>query len=97
PTNPFLHRYHPDHDNLNDSYAPIPTNAPQEVFTITRKIQFTFTPTDPSGTTDTDYGATDIGGTYRETITGLHQNPLVVCGTFHLVHTLNVPFLNVNQ
>lgn len=84
PTNPFLHRYHPDHS----------TNA---AYTVTRQIQFTFTPTDPSGQTPTDYGLNEIGGTYRETLTGLHRNPLVVSGTFHLAHATTVPFLNVNQ
>lgn len=84
PTNPFLHRYHPDHS----------TNA---AYTVTRQIQFTFTPTDPTGQTATDYGVNEIGGTYSETLTGLHRNPLVVSGTFHLAHTMSVPYLNVNQ
>lgn len=97
PTNPFLHRYHPDHDNLNDSYQALPAGAPQEVFTVIRNVQFTFTPADPTGATATDYGVNEIGGTYRETLTGLHRNPLVVSGTFHLTHTLNVPYLNENQ
>ncbi len=85
PTNPFLHRYNPDH------------NTPQRVYTVTRQIQFTFTPTDPSGQTATDYGANEIGGYYNETLLGLQQNPLVVSGTFHLAHTMSVPYLNVNQ
>jgi hypothetical protein len=85
PTNPFLHRYNPDH------------NTPLNVYTVTRQIQFTFTPTDPSGQIDTDYGVNEIGGTYTETVTGLHQHPLVCSGTFHLAHTINVPNLNVTQ
>jgi hypothetical protein len=97
PTNPFLHRYNPDHDNLDANYNPLPPNGPQEVYTVTRQIQFTFTPTDPSGQTATDYGTTEIGGIYNETLTGLHRNPLVVSGTFHLAHTMSVPYLNVNQ
>lgn len=64
---------------------------------MTRQIQFTFTAADPSGRTATDYGANEIGGTYTETLTGLHRNPLVVSGTFHLAHTMSVPYLNVNQ
>jgi hypothetical protein len=84
PTNPFLHRYHPDH-------------SPNAAYTVTRQIQFTFTAADPSGRTATDYGANEIGGTYTETLTGLHRNPLVVSGTFHLAHTMSVPYLNVNQ
>jgi len=97
PTNPFLHRYNPDHDNLDPLYKPLSTNVPPEVYTVTRNIQFTFTPTDPTGQTATDYGLNEIGGTYSETLTGLHRNPLVVSGTFHLVHTLTEPYLNVIQ
>ncbi len=85
PTNPFLHRYNPDH------------KTPQQVYTVTRRIQFSFTPTDPSGTTPTDYGVNEIGGIYNETLLGLHQQPLVVSGTFHLTHSMNVPYLNLVQ
>ena len=97
PTNPFLHRYNPEHDNLDALYQPLSTNVPPEVYTVTRQIAFKFTATDPSGVTPTDYGANEIGGTYSETLTGLHRNPLVVSGTFHLVHSLTEPYLNVNQ
>jgi len=98
PTNPFLHRYHPDHDNLDAYYNPIPPGEPQEVYTITRQIQMTFTATDPTGAASADYGATSIGGKYSETITGLHRNPLVVSGVFHLNQIANTPpLLNVSQ
>jgi hypothetical protein len=85
PTNPFLHRYNPEH------------NTPQTVYTVTRQIQLTFTATDPSGVTPTDYGVNEIGGNYNETLLGLNQTPLVVSGSFHLTHTMNVPYLNVVQ
>jgi hypothetical protein len=100
PTNPFLHRYNPDHDNLDPFYQPLSTNVPPEVYTVTRQIAFTFTPTDPSspgGQPPTDYGVNEIGGTYNETLIGLHANPLVVSGTFHLNHVLTEPYLNVVQ
>jgi hypothetical protein len=85
PANPFLHRYNPDH------------NTPLTVYTVTRQIQLTFTPADPSGATPTDYGVNEIGGTYNETLLGLNQYPLVVSGSFHLTHTMNVAYLNVDQ
>lgn len=97
PTNPFLHRFHPDHDNLDAFYQPLAPNVPPEVYTISRQIQLQFTPTDPTGQSAADYGYNEIGGTYSETLTGLHRNPLVVSGIFHLRQVVNTPFLNVNQ
>lgn len=97
PTNPFLHRFHPDHDNKDAFYQPLAANVPPEVYTVTRQIQLQFTPTDPTGQTAADYGYNEIGGTYNETLTGLHRNPLTVSGIFHLRQIVNTPFLNVNQ
>jgi hypothetical protein len=97
PTNPFLHRYHPDHNNLDKYYAPLATNVPPEVYTVTRQIQMTFTASDPAGLNGTDYGYTEIGGRYRETLTGIHRNPLVTSGTFHLNRLTDIAVLNANQ
>ena len=94
PTNPFLHRYHPDHDNLDGNYQPIALGAP-EVFTIVRQIQLQFTPADPTGqTTDPDYGYRSIGGNYSETVSGLHNNSLVCSGIFHLTKVIDTSVLN---
>lgn len=94
PTNPFLHRYHPDHDNLDGNYQPIVQGAP-EVFTIVRNIQLRFTPTDPTGQTiDPDYGYRSIGGNYSETVSGLHNNSLVCSGIFHLTKVIDTSVLN---
>jgi hypothetical protein len=94
PTNPFLHRYHPDHDNLDGNYQPIVLGQP-EVFTIVRQVQLQFTPTDPTGqTTDPDYGYRSIGGNYSETVSGLHNNSLVCSGIFHLTKVIDTPVLN---
>jgi hypothetical protein len=84
PSNPFLHRYHPDHGTSS-------------AFSVTRQIHMTFTATDPGGQSYPDYGTTDIGGIYNETITGLHKNALAVSGAFHLHQIVNVPALNFNQ
>jgi hypothetical protein len=94
PTNPFLHRYHPDHDNLDGNYQPIVSGIP-EVFTTARQIQLQFTATDPTGqTTDPDYGYRSIGGNYSETVTGLHNNPLLCSGIFHLTKVISTTVLN---
>lgn len=81
PTNPFIHQYHPDHDNLNARF-----NAPQrESYDITRSCQFTFTTVPPvDNVSGTGWGASVIGGYYQETLTGLHKKPLQISGYFEL-------------
>jgi hypothetical protein len=94
PTNPFLHKYHPDHDNLNGDFQPITNPALAEVYTVTRQIQLQFTASDPGGQVAADYGYSSIGGIYQETVTGLNKNPLFCSGTFHLVRVTDTPVLN---
>ena len=91
PTNPFVHNYHPDHDNLDarfETLLPAGVESPN----ITRAVTLTFTPTLP-GVTDTGIGSTTLGGTYRETITGLRATPVSVSGAFVLRRIASVPFL----
>lgn len=78
PTNPFRHKFHPDHDNLRAE------GAPDEVFEITRDMSLAFSATDPTALGDPDFGYDTVGGTYRETIRGLHHNPIYVEGAFRL-------------
>jgi hypothetical protein len=92
PRNPFKHRYHPDHDNLDARFA-----APKvESYTVSRQIRLTLASSPPDGNPGPDYGYSDIAGTYAETITGLHKNPLAVGGTFHLVRVSTLSELNPN-
>lgn len=97
PTNPFLHRYHPDHDNLDPFFKPLANNSPAEVYSVTRQIQMKFTGADPGGINGSDYGYNEIGGLYSETLTGLHRNPLVASGIFHLRRISQTIALNENQ
>jgi hypothetical protein len=107
--NPFVHRYHPDHDNLDDSYHALPTNAvpaswpadttvagpaTAESFTVTRYISLQFSANDPDNLKMAGWGDNQIGGTYKETITGLHKNPLYIQGTFRLHQASSVGVLN---
>jgi hypothetical protein len=84
-TNPFVHKYHPDHDNedalFQNSLAP-GVESP----TISRSCIFTFTTTPPAGSTTSisSWGSSVIGGTYSENITGIHKETLNVSGTFEL-------------
>ena len=83
PLNPFVHRYHPDHDNLDDRYEAALREG-KESFTFTRTITLDFEDEDPSGVTYPEWGATVQGGSYYEEIEGLHKNVIHVHGSFRL-------------
>lgn len=82
PTNPFVHNYHSDHDNLDAKGRAL--TAGQESFTINRNCQFTFTAAPPDGNYVAGWGTTVLGGTYLESISGLHKQVLQVGGTFRM-------------
>jgi hypothetical protein len=83
PTNPFVHQYHPDHDNKDPRGNPLPAGV--ESFNINRTCTFTFTATPPAGSGSIlGWGSNVIGGNYSEIISGLHRNNLQVTGTFTL-------------
>jgi hypothetical protein len=80
PTNPFVHAYHPDHDNKDARGGPL-AEAPD----ITRICKFTFTAQPPAGSSSAiGWGSSVIGGTYEETMTGIYKDPLILSGTFEL-------------
>ncbi len=93
PLNPFVHRYHPDHDNLDERFeATLPEG--RESFTVKRDVEFEFLSTDPENLQISGWGDNQIGGIYRETLTGLHRNPIRVSGTFRLNLASRVDVLN---
>jgi hypothetical protein len=81
PTNPFVHQYHPDHDNKSGMTA---LEAGQEGYDVTREVSFTFTAAPPAGGSATGWGSSIIGGTYEEVVSGLHKNTITITGTFEL-------------
>ena len=82
-TNPFVHQYHPDHDNKSSRGRALPAGV--ESHTITRTCTFNFTASPPAGSTvSSGWGSATIGGIYREIITGLQRNPITLTGTFEL-------------
>ena len=93
-TNPFKHKYHPDHDN----FGPLterPLRYREEAFPITREIRLEFAATDPGGgVAVADYGYNHIAGVYRETVTGLHREPIRVSGVFRLKRIAEIGDLN---
>lgn len=88
PTNPFLHRYHPLHDNQDWDFKPY-TNA-VETRTILRDLTLQFTPATNSAAGPA-WGVNTVGGTYQETLSGLRAQPIRLQGAFALqrISTLN--------
>lgn len=82
PTNPFVHTYHPDHDNKSPAGRELKNG--QESFSINRTCEFTFTEQSPDGRTVVGWDTFILGGTYRETIKGLHSQAMTVSGTFKM-------------
>ncbi|MCW5559364.1 MAG: hypothetical protein KIT22_16230, partial [Verrucomicrobiae bacterium] len=81
PTNPFLHRYHPLHDNRDSQGKPY-TNA-VEVPNLGRNLSLTFSAsTNASGTLQA--GVDLVSGVYDETLSGLRAQPIRVQGNFAL-------------
>lgn len=80
PTNPYRHKYHPDH---------------RSGFDLTRQfsLEFAGQPGDPLAE-GPGYGVDRLTGVYRETITGLHKIPLKVEGTVTLNRVNTVGTLN---
>lgn len=101
--NPFVHRFHPDHDNKDAKGAAL--TAGKESYTIKRTVTFTFTTSPPPGSAVTSgWGSSVIGGTYAEVIDGLHKDStgvgagdgLHVTGTFELRRVSEIGSLTVS-
>ena len=90
-TNPFVHTYHPDHDNLDARFeGSLPEGV--ESYSIQREVTLKFVSSMP-GLTDPGWGSTLLGGDYNETLTGLRTTPVSVTGTFLLHRISSVPTL----
>ncbi len=87
PTNPFRHKYHPDHRNINP-------DDPDYGYEIRRALTISFDPTADGLAIPAGYGIQTLSGTYRETITGLHKAPLTTTGTVELSRISTVGRLN---
>ncbi len=93
PVNPFLHTFHPLHDNRDADFQPY-TNA-VETLAVARNLvlDFEHLPADMV-VADPFYGIHELGGIYSETLEGLRQEPIHVRGRFQLkrvslINTLN--------
>jgi hypothetical protein len=83
PTNPFRHRYHPDH--RNDASG---------AYVINRQLQIHFHPPEDGPGQAGGYGVDRIAGDFQETITGLHKVPIVASGQLSLTRISHVATLN---
>lgn len=85
-TNPFVHAYHPDHDNKGPgpSNAAVSLPAGVESHDLVRDISLAFSASAPAGSSPAGWGSTRVGGTYSETFTGLHRQTITVTGSFEL-------------
>ena len=88
PTNPFRHKYHPQHDGFDVDYV-TPNN---ESYAVSRDILITFGSGDETQSNAANYSL--FGGSYREVITGLHKFPIEIRGTLTLQHISPVDVLN---
>ena len=78
PVNPFLHTYHPDHDNLDPRFA----GPAAETFAVSRAVSLTVD--SAAAAVEPGWGVSTFTGQYTETLTGLHKNPVTIGGRFTL-------------
>ena len=96
--NPFLHTYHPDHDNLDASFTTTLARG-VESYGVIRQITLRFT------TPDNDFNSLtqssdDLGGDYLEVVTfqarGSQTRQYNVLGTFSLKRISDITTLTAN-
>lgn len=93
PTNPFVHQYHPDHDNL-DARFETSLAAGDESPSIRRTLYFEFTTTEPTGgSTPLGWGSSILGGNFTETLEGIHSDPITLKGHFQIQRVSSIPTL----
>jgi hypothetical protein len=102
--NPFYHRYHPDHDNLNYQFEPLVDDpgTPEderegvESYDVTRRIELEFSPDNPQPNigNPAEWRDSRVGGIYREEIEGIYRKPIHLQGIFTLTRVSAVPTLN---
>ena len=93
PANPFVHTYHPDHDNLDAKFA---TKLPagRESYTVVRTCALSFTAAPPDGSTVAGWGSMIFGGLYTESLSGLNKFPLQTGGTFRMRRLSEISDIN---
>lgn len=80
PRNPFIHTYHPDHDNLDARFENLLPDG-SESYRVERSMVLTVD-SEAGMITDPSWGTTLLSGAYAETVAGLHKNSIAVEGVF---------------
>ncbi len=84
PVNPFVHPFHPQHDNKevrNGVASPLADG--QESYSVRRAMTFTFTETDAANPGNPEWNISEAGGTFTEAVDGLNKT-IYVSGPFTL-------------
>ncbi|MEZ5326887.1 MAG: hypothetical protein R3F19_17700 [Verrucomicrobiales bacterium] len=93
PLNPYKHKFHPDHDNLDSRFeGKLPEG--RESFDFGRVVSLEFTDEDPDDLALPGFGDNMLAGNYKETISGVHKRPIHVQGTFRLHRAARIGTLN---
>ncbi len=104
-TNPFVHSFHPQHDNLafnNQKPSKLDSgdagSGEYESWSVTREISLKFLSDDPSGAAGEEWNRTVTGGVYDETVSGLtgQGKPIKTRGIFRLTKVNDVSSIHSN-
>ena len=91
PVNPFKHRYHPDHDNLDASFRVFR----EEAYPVRRTVRLTL-PDRQGADGRPGVGQDALQGVYEEVLERLHRTPITVRGTFQVRRILPVGALDLS-
>jgi hypothetical protein len=95
PTNPFLHTYHPDHDNKDARFENV-LDPGIESHTVNRNITLGIKAAAGPGE-GPQWGTSLLSGTFSETLTGIHKQAIAVSGIFALGKVSDIPTLLPNE
>jgi len=101
--NPFVHAFHPAHDNkvfknkimydkTPGEYEPQTGVGDYESWAIRRQITMTFAANDPIGS-NYDWNGSVTGGDYKEVVTSLNETEIITTGSFRLTKVAETPHL----
>ena len=92
PVNPFKHRYHPDHDNLDTSFRVYR----QEAYPVRRTVRLII-PEGQGSATNPAMGQEELEGVYEEAVEGLHRTTITARGSFRVKRILAVGALDASN
>ncbi len=88
--NPFVHGFHPNHDNLDfpngvrgEKLGGADGTGDYESWSVERRVTFAFVASDPTGS-NPRWNVTETGGLYTETVAGLNKTEIKTSGAFRL-------------